>query len=120
MRSFSRAAAAVATAFALGGCAGVETATAVSTGGPIVAPCVDCVISGPLGLYASVGISTAAANAIVYTMFGAMFLYDGLNWRPPPEMDERRTVHEQDCTKPLENPAANLKCKAPEATTAQP
>jgi hypothetical protein len=35
-------------------------------------------------------------------------------------MDERRTVHEQDCTKPLENPAANLKCKAPEATAAQP
>jgi hypothetical protein len=49
-----------------------------------------------------------------------MFLYDGLNWRPPPSMDENRTVHEQDCTKPIENPVANLKCKAPEATAAQP
>ena len=120
MRSSPKVAAAVATALALSGCAGVQTATAVSTGGPMVVPGVDCVISGPAGLYASVGLSAAVANAIVYTMFGAMFLYDGLNWRPPLAMDENRTVHEQDCTKPIENPGANLKCKAPDATATLP
>ncbi len=109
-----RHAALLAAALALPGCAGVQTATAVSYGGPLVGPCVDCVVSGPAGLYASVGIGAAAANAIVYTMFGAMILYDGLGWRPPPAMDENRTVHEQDCTRPIENPGANLRCRAPE------
>ncbi|MCU0805396.1 MAG: hypothetical protein MUF79_09965 [Burkholderiales bacterium] len=114
-----RAATCIAVSAALAGCAGVQTATALNTGGPVAGPCTSCVIVDG-GLYASIGLSAAVSNAIVYGMFGAMFLYDGLNWRPPPEMDENRTVHEQDCTKPLENPRANLKCKAPEPAAARP
>lgn len=107
-------AAVIAAALAMPGCAGVQTATAVSYGGPLVGPCTDCLVTGPAGLYASVGIGAAVANAVVHTMFGAMLLYDGLNWRAPPAMDENRTVHEQDCGRPIGNPGANLKCKAPE------
>ena len=119
MKSLGMVPAAVIVASALGGCAGVQTATAVNTGGAVAGPCTRCVIVDG-GLYASIGLGAAASNVIVYTMFGAMFLYDGLNWRPPPEMDENRTVHEQDCTRPIENPKANLKCTAPEATAARP
>jgi hypothetical protein len=32
-------------------------------------------------------------------------------WRPPPAMKADRAVNEQDCTRPIANPAANLKCK---------
>ena len=31
--------------------------------------------------------------------------------RPVPELDATRTVNEQDCSKPIENWSANLKCK---------
>jgi len=119
MRSLRTAAAALLLATALGGCANLQTATAVNTGGAVAGPCTSCVIVDG-GLYASIGLSAAVSNAIVYGMFGAMFFYDGLNWRPPPAMDENRIVHEQDCTKPLENPKANLKCKMPESSGARP
>lgn len=29
----------------------------------------------------------------------------------PPELDPARTIHEQDCTRPIENPSANLRCR---------
>ena len=36
----------------------------------------------------------------------------GLSWSAPvPEPDPTRRVHEQDCTKPIEDWSANLKCK---------
>ncbi|MGH6628598.1 MAG: hypothetical protein ACREB3_02575 [Burkholderiales bacterium] len=30
---------------------------------------------------------------------------------PAPELDSARTVHEQDCSRPIENWSANLKCR---------
>ena len=30
-------------------------------------------------------------------------------WMPP--LDEARSVHVQDCTRPIENPTANLRCR---------
>ena len=30
---------------------------------------------------------------------------------PAPELDAARTVHEQDCTRPIENGSANLRCR---------
>jgi hypothetical protein len=35
---------------------------------------------------------------------------DRAHYRPP-ALDPARTVNEQDCSKPIENPSANLKCK---------
>ncbi len=32
-------------------------------------------------------------------------------WRPIPPLAEDRTIHEQDCSKPIENSSANLRCK---------
>ena len=31
--------------------------------------------------------------------------------RKPPELDQSRAVQEQDCTRPIENPGANLRCR---------
>jgi hypothetical protein len=30
---------------------------------------------------------------------------------PPPELDPGRRVNEQDCTRPIDDPAANLRCR---------
>jgi hypothetical protein len=34
-------------------------------------------------------------------------------YTPPARMREDRAIHYQDCTKPIENPTANLRCIAP-------
>jgi hypothetical protein len=36
---------------------------------------------------------------------------DPLAGEPAPPMDESRRVSEQDCTRPLEDPSANLRCR---------
>jgi len=38
-------------------------------------------------------------------------LYDFGSPRPPAPLDPKRKVIEQDCSKPLEDPTANLKCR---------
>lgn len=41
--------------------------------------------------------------------------YESDRGMPPsvrvPELDASRTVNEQDCTRPIENPSANLRCR---------
>ena len=35
----------------------------------------------------------------------------GPSWRKPPEMAEGRSIVEADCSRPIEQPSANLRCK---------
>ena len=54
-------------------------------------------------------IAGPAWAALVGTgVLGVLF---GGKERRAPELDASRAVHAQDCTRPLENPAANLRCR---------
>lgn len=69
------------------------------------------VFSGPNGLFVSVPLDTAATNIITgAAMVGILVAGNGYRLDDAP-MRADRTVHEQDCTKPIENPGANLRCK---------
>ena len=100
----------------LTGCA-TGTASSVRVGGPPVAsPAPDSgyvIVDGGLAAGATVGISTATANAIaVVGILG--FLVVANDWRPAPALREDRTINLQDCTKAIVNWTANLKCASPE------
>jgi len=103
---------------ALAGCAS-GTASSVRVGEPpVVAPAPGSgyvIVDGGLAAGATVGISTATANAIAAVgILG--FLVVANDWRllPSPAMREDRTINLQDCTKPILNWTANLKCASPE------
>jgi len=97
-------------AAALAGCGGNYAAHSASAGAGGSSGSV--VVDGGLHASVSISISSAAANAIAA---GALigFLAVGNNLAPlrPAPMREDRTINEQDCTQPLEKPAANLKCR---------
>jgi len=66
------------------------------------------------GLHASVTFSISATAANVIAAVGIVgLLAAGNNVSParPAPMREDRTINEQDCTQPLEKPAANLRCR---------
>jgi len=55
--------------------------------------------------------SGSAVGAIVAIgVLGAMYGAGSESASPPP-MIESRTVREQDCTRPIEDPSANLRCR---------
>jgi hypothetical protein len=54
------------------------------------------------------GSSTIGALFMIGVLVGAS---DGQTRVPPPELDLVRKVNEQDCSKPIENGSANLKCR---------
>ena len=100
----------------LAGCAS-STASSVRVGGPpVVAPAPNSgyvIVDGGLAAGATVGISTATANAIaVVGILG--FLIVANDWRPAPALRGDRTINLQDCTKPIVDWTANLKCATPE------
>lgn len=66
--------------------------------------------SDEAGLHLSIGIGAAASNLVVG---GAMLgiLAAGDRYAPAPPMKADRTVNEQDCGKPVEQPTANLRCR---------
>ena len=62
------------------------------------------------GLHLSIGLGAAASNVIVGgAMLGILAAGDG--YAPVPPMKADRTVNEQDCGKPIEQPTANLRCR---------
>lgn len=107
------AAAAVAT-----GCAS-NVATTFSTGGvpyPIPPPGgIKVIADGGLFVSATIGLSAATAN-VLSGIFIVGFLAAGNNVSPllPAKMREDRTINLQDCSKPIANWSANLKCASPE------
>jgi len=75
------------------------------------------VVAGGSGLYISASLGTAAANIMAVAtgvaIYAAMLQESG-EWRPwwqYPPMLEGRAINEQDCTKPIADMQANLKCK---------
>lgn len=68
------------------------------------------VVSG--GVSASVGGGSAAAALGAAGMLGAMFYYgnEPLDRSPPPLLEDRR-INEHDCTTPLVDYSANLRCR---------
>ena len=110
MQPCHRIVAALLAASVLAGCAGQASVV-----GGAVAPAVPAnsvVVNGGLTASFTFEISSAAANAL----FGVAlvgFLIAGNNvypvrWTP---MREDRAINEQDCTKPIADTTANLKCR---------
>jgi hypothetical protein len=87
--------------------AGAGTGSSVVSSGTVVA------VDG--GLYASISLGTAAANifavATGLAIYAAMLQESGeLHLGTYPPMREDRAINEQDCTKPITDTQANLKC----------
>lgn len=105
-------------ALGLGGCASNMTSRVNVGGPPVVAPQPSggfVIVDGGLVAGATIGISAAAANAIAVTGIVGMLIVAN-DWRllPPPKMREDRLVNLQDCTRPVDNWSANLRCASPE------
>lgn len=73
------------------------------------------IVDGGLVAGATVGISAAAANAIAAIGIAGLLVVAN-DWRllPPPAMREDRAINLQDCSKPIANWSANLRCASPE------
>lgn len=87
----------------LAGCH-AHTGVAVGPGASASAP----------GATASVGFHAGpAASALIGLGFVAALIHgeDGHAMRAAPEPDPTRRVQEQDCTRPIADPAANLRCR---------
>jgi len=66
---------------------------------------------GPAGVRVGIDVrsGSAAGAVIAIGVLGAMY---GSGSEPdPPRLLEGRKVNEQDCTKPIEDPSANLRCR---------
>jgi hypothetical protein len=54
-------------------------------------------------------------NSLAALIFAGMFLAAAMTYREPPasppELDADRRINEQDCTKPIDEAAGNLKCR---------
>jgi len=103
--------------YAMGATYGGTTAAAAGTGvGAAAASTGTTVVTGGTGLYLSISLGTAAANIMAaatgVAIYAAMLQESG-EWHasPYPPMLEGRAINEQDCTKPIADVQANLKCK---------
>lgn len=105
-----RALAVLLAAALLPGCATNYAVSASTFGGTAAATGTSIVVNG--GLYASFALGATAANVIAgIGIVSILAAGNGLSPVPPPPMREDRTINEQDCTAPIANPTANLKCR---------
>jgi hypothetical protein len=108
----------------LGACSGWDYAMGASYGGTstavgagsAAASTGTVVAAGASGLYVNISLGTAAANIFAVAtgaaIYAAMLQESGeWPWGPYPTMLEGRAINEQDCTKPITDSQANLKCK---------
>jgi small-conductance mechanosensitive channel len=65
---------------------------------------------GQTGLHASIGITGAAADVVAGGVLLGI-LAAGQAYAPEPPMKADRAINEQDCSKPIVNPTANLRCR---------
>ena len=95
---------------ALPGCLATAGVQVGNTGMSATQPSV-----GPGGSFSSGGVGahfsdTSAAGALIgIGVLGTLFGRG--DPRREPEPDPSRSIHEQDCTKPISDPAANLRCR---------
>ncbi len=127
MRLRHRLAAVLAAAAVASGCAS-NAASSFNPGGvqPVLPPGSIKVISdGGLYVSATIGLSAAAANVLsAIFIAGYLVAANDVALGPPPKMREGRAINLQDCSRPIENRSANLKCATPaelrELETAKP
>jgi hypothetical protein len=106
----TRLAALVLLAAALPGCAANYAVFGSTFGAAPVATGTSVVVNG--GLVASISLGASAANVLAGVGIVALLAAgNGLSPVPPPPMREDRTINEQDCTAPIVNLTANLKCR---------
>jgi hypothetical protein len=101
--------------YAMGASYGGTTTTAAGAGGA-AASTGTVVAAGASGLYVNISLGTAAANIFAVAtgaaIYAAMLQESGeWPWGPHPTMLEGRAINEQDCTQPITDLQANLKCK---------
>jgi hypothetical protein len=87
---------------ALGGCA--NSAWQISAGGAGLPP-----VPPPPG--ASAYVTTTSAGALFALGLFGFLTSGGTPFYAVPPMDPARRVLEHDCTKPIEDPGANLRCR---------
>jgi hypothetical protein len=102
--------------YAMGASYGGTTAGAGAGAGSAVASSGTVVAAGASGLYVNISLGTAAANIFAVAtgaaIYAAMLQESGeWHWGPDTTMLEGRAINEQDCTKPITDSQANLKCK---------
>jgi hypothetical protein len=67
---------------------------------------------GAAGVRVGVDVRSGSAVGAVIAIGALAAIYgSGSERSSPPALLEGRTVREQDCTKPLEDPSANLRCR---------
>ncbi len=85
---------------------------------PIVVPPVEgirVIADGGLFVSATIALSAAAANALAaVAVVGFLAAGNNISPRLPARMREDRAINLQDCSKPIANWSANLKCATPE------
>ena len=103
---------------ALAGCS-AQANVRIGTGATTVAPGTSVTTSSvgaqvrstsAAGTLLAIGILAAAWYGSDSDRFGVRDRADAFRG-PLPQLDEMRSVNEQDCTRPIENWSANLKCK---------
>jgi hypothetical protein len=94
-------------AVSLAGCGG-NYATRSATPAPMGASA-----GVPAGLFISISVelSATAANIFNGLMIAGLLVAANSPIGEPPQMLEDRTINEQDCTRPIVDLTANLKCK---------
>lgn len=101
----------------MGGCSSVTQVCVGSDVGTGTPPPGTIVTSGQVGIDLRSGSSVGAIAAVV--VLGALFNLSDTDseyhWMPitgkAPAMAEGREINLQDCTRPIERPSANLRCK---------
>lgn len=95
--------------FVLSGCVTSLGVRVGNTGAPATQPSVGPGAStGSAGISAHISDASTLGAIIGIGVISAMF---GGDRSAPAELDPARKVHEQDCTRPLEVPEANLRCR---------
>jgi hypothetical protein len=86
------------------GCAHTQTAINAGTGAG----------SATTGMSGSVSVH-GHSNSLAALIFAGMFLAAAMTYREPPaatpELDASRRINEQDCTRPIDESAGNLRCR---------
>ena len=101
--------------YAMGAAYGGTTGAAAAGSAGAAAASGTVAAAGATGLYVSITLSTTAANIMAaatgVAIYAAMLQESG-EWEPHYyPMLEGRAINEQDCTKPIVDLQANLKCK---------
>jgi hypothetical protein len=79
----------------------------VATGCRLAAVLLLAALTGGCGI----GIATSSAFGTAFNTVLTIGVGSGATYDSSPPPDPNRRVIEQDCTKPIEDPSANLKCR---------